>query len=91
MSQLFASIGLIFPVILYPQLCLNYELVFFLILKVCNVKYKANKQTKSVNKTNSNKNKHIGMQNRAVVIRREATGKRENWVNGFNYVIIDRN
>ena len=46
------------------------------ILKVCNVKYKANKQTKSVNKTNSNKNKHIGMQNRAVVIRREATGKR---------------
>ena len=55
------------------------------------MKYKANKQTKSVNKTNSNKNKHIGMQNRAVVIRREATGKRENWVNGFNYVIIDRN
>ena len=55
------------------------------------MKYKANKQTKFVNKTNSNKNKHIGMQNRAVVIRREATGKRENWVNGFNYVIIDSN
>ena len=37
--------GLIFPIILYPQLCLNCELVFFLILKVCNVEYKANKQT----------------------------------------------
>ena len=75
MSQLFASGGLIFPIILYPQLCLNWKLVFFLILKVYNVKYKANKQTKSVNKTNANKNKHIDMQTRQWLLEGKQPGR----------------
>ena len=57
-----------------------------------NVEYKYKWKTKVLinEHTKPNKNRHVDIKDRIVVTRGEGVGQRVKWLNGIDYLVIDR-